>query len=371
MIAVISLILLSSMALIQFENVTELAYDLNVYVEYVNDTPYFYIESPKNYIYKPVTVCAEVYDNFVRDLGFRVNCSNFDVLISERDEKSAIVFVKCSNSTVKELIWLKNPLKLPPIEVEGCNISERGEVLAVYSDGGKAVVRVGDKIYVGFKPNKAVIANLLAFYSIKEVKRDYTPYLIGVPIVIFVPLIIYLASNWERFLHKVAGILSVLVLVLGYFKFDEEFILLNDTRRTIYEYILDNPGVHLRQILRDLKLSVSTATWHLRVLERAGLINKKKVGNRIIYYPSGMDKRDVLVVAVMNDRKVVDILNYLAKVGKAHLRKIARDLNMNIETVRQKLMRLESMGLILSEEEGNRIVYSLNPDFIPLLSNPP
>lgn len=56
--------------------------------------------------------------------------------------------------------------------------------------------------------------------------------------------------KFEKLIYKLAGF----------------YILLNDTRRMIYEFVLDNPGTHLREIIRELKISISTATWHLRMV---------------------------------------------------------------------------------------------------------
>ena len=50
--------------------------------------------------------------------------------------------------------------------------------------------------------------------------------------------------KFEKLIYKLAGF----------------YILLNDTRRMIYEFVLDNPGTHLREIIRELKISISTAT---------------------------------------------------------------------------------------------------------------
>jgi len=44
------------------------------------------------------------------------------------------------------------------------------------------------------------------------------------------------------------------------------------TRRIIYEYILKNPGLHLREISRNIDVSFSSIRHHLNFLEKQGLI---------------------------------------------------------------------------------------------------
>lgn len=79
--------------------------------------------------------------------------------------------------------------------------------------------------------------------------------------------------------------------------------------------------------------------------------------------------KELILMLTLNDDKAKSIVEYLFEEGKAHLRKIARDLNMNVEKVRYHITRLERAGVVKSYEDGNKIVYSINPDFIPSLSN--
>ncbi|WP_457549977.1 winged helix-turn-helix transcriptional regulator [Archaeoglobus sp.] len=355
-------------------NITRIAYQTDVYVDYINKTPYFYVNFPKRFKYEPVTVCAKVYGNLVKGLGFRLSCSKFDVLITNEDvcNCSEIVFgYGIKHERITKVIWLKNPLNIPPTYVKArYDIAKKGEVLAVYSDGGNAVVRVGKKIYVGFEPTNATLANLLAFYSIKDVNRQRSLIVVtAVTVASIISVFVAIYRFLDKIIYKIAGFLALLVIPIGYVRYDKDYILLNDTRRMIYEYILDNPGTHFRDIVRELNISISTATWHIRILEKAGLIKKKKVGNKIIFYPTGMEKNDLIIVATLNNEKATKIVEYLLNVGKAHARKIAKDLDMNVETVRYNLKKLEGMGIVRSKAERNKIVYFINPDVVSSLSN--
>jgi len=362
----------SPMTHLDIYNLTKIAYRTNVYVDYVNGTPYFYVNLPKKFKYEPVVVCAKIYGDLVKSLGFKLNCSVYDIILTNQDSKGkAIVFGGgVRHDRITKVVWLKNPLNLPPIYVRAhYDITKEGEVIAVYSDGGKAVVRVGDKIYVGFEPTNATLANLLALYSIKKVNQPNYASVVAIvvtSVVVSVGISIY--RFLDRILYKFAGLLALLALPIGYLRYDKDYLLLNDTRRMIYEYILDNPGTHFRDIVRELNISISTATWHLRILEKAGLIKKEKVGNKIVFYPTGMEKDDLIIVATLNNDRATKIVEYLLNVGEAHARKIARDLNMNVETVRYNLKKLENMGVIMSEERGNKIVYYVNPEIISSLS---
>jgi len=59
----------------------------------------------------------------------------------------------------------------------------------------------------------------------------------------------------------------------------------NANRRRLYEYICVHPGMHISALKRRMKCSMTTVTYHLRVLEKAGLVRFEKRGNFQFYYP--------------------------------------------------------------------------------------
>jgi predicted transcriptional regulator len=238
-------------------------------------------------------------------------------------------------------------------------------VIAKYTDGGIAVVKVGNKIYVGFEPSRTTLANLMMIQIAEKVKPEIP--IVQVIVVGMVALLMLYSIIKEllfKILSKLFDFLSVLVVGVGGFinLHDKDAVLLNDLRRRIYEYILENPGVHLREIQRRFDVSLSSVTWHLKMLEKAGLIKSTKFRNKLVYFPTGMNKEDLLLMLTLDNDVAKSIVGYIAKVGEAHLRKIAKDLNLNVETVRYHLKRLERAGVLISREIDNKIVYTLNPE---------
>lgn len=336
-IAIIAIIGVVSAQHLEFKDITKIAYSKDVYIEYVEGRPVFYIDQPTPYVFKPVKVCTELN---ISGLGFVNDCTDYDVKL--------VVGEGVKKERYTKIVWMNDPLSIGSVEVHALyNLPNYGEILAKYEDGGNAVIRVGKIIYIGFEPREDCLANILTAVSIKEVKKDFYWH----TIFLFIPIALIIT---HKGLRKFVELLSLLIVVD-----DAERVLLNDMRRRIYEYILDNPGIHLREIARDLNISISTATWHLRILERANLIRSEKVGNKIIYIPTGMEKEDLMIALTINNENAKRIVEYLMN-EEAHARKIARDLNMNIETVRYHLKRLERAGVVVSKEDGKRIVYSIN-----------
>src|SRR5579875_686803 len=69
----------------------------------------------------------------------------------------------------------------------------------------------------------------------------------------------------------------------------------------IFKYIEENPGCHLRQLKRDLGLSMGTVQYHLNHLEKTGRIISERFNLYRCYYASGLFKE--------NERNILKILN--------------------------------------------------------------
>lgn len=61
---------------------------------------------------------------------------------------------------------------------------------------------------------------------------------------------------------------------------------LDPPRDLILEYLRANPGAHMRQMARELGMSLGSLRWHLNVLERRGLVRERRKGNMTEFYPS-------------------------------------------------------------------------------------
>ncbi len=55
-------------------------------------------------------------------------------------------------------------------------------------------------------------------------------------------------------------------------------------RRKIVNYLLENPGLSVRQLSRILNVSIGSLTGHIIILERVGLIKEVRNGRRLELY---------------------------------------------------------------------------------------
>ncbi|MFX1589882.1 MAG: winged helix-turn-helix transcriptional regulator, partial [Promethearchaeota archaeon] len=59
----------------------------------------------------------------------------------------------------------------------------------------------------------------------------------------------------------------------------------NENRLNILREILNNPGIHQNELLRNCNLQKGQLQWHLKVLLKYHIIKKEKLGQYKIYFP--------------------------------------------------------------------------------------
>jgi DNA-binding transcriptional ArsR family regulator len=82
-------------------------------------------------------------------------------------------------------------------------------------------------------------------------------------------------------------ILAAVLSSVGYSKLVKGRILDHNTRKMVYEHIMENPGVHYRAILYNLDLKMGILSHHLKVLENEEYIKSVPDGLYRRYYPKG------------------------------------------------------------------------------------
>ena len=355
-------------------NVTDLAYTSEVYLDYEQDVPTFYVDSPAAFRFQPVVVEASSnLSLLVIENGFRVGKGGelvvTDQLVDTETERPAILFTPLAPSEPflenASVVWLDDPLRLGSSEVMArWRLPEKREgevVVAKYADGSIATTRLGNKIYVGFEPDADTMANLLLMQTLKPVQKTPATSTILVVVTAISAFALFLYILLQKFWEKLLLAIGSIIAVAGFkqLEYGDE-VLLNEIRREIYDYLVENPGAHLREIKREVGISMGTTVWHLEVLKKAQFVVSMKHENKLVFFPKGYNPKDFIMFLEARGGIPKRILEYLTVEEGAHLRKIARDLMLNAETVRYHLRKFERVGIIIGTREGNKIVYQLS-----------
>jgi predicted transcriptional regulator len=132
------------------------------------------------------------------------------------------------------------------------------------------------------------------------------------------------------------------------------------TRREIYNFLKENPGVHFRGICETLGLSVGEAQYHLEVLEQVGLIKAYTDGQNKRYFESNVFKKsDLQLISLLRHDTAAKILVILAQNGSALHRDIACCLGISSQALTWQMNQLKNAGLVNAEKTGVNVRYNL------------
>jgi len=150
-------------------------------------------------------------------------------------------------------------------------------------------------------------------------------------------------------LAAITTILAIFFTFGGVKYVTPENVLDTEVRKTLYEYIDEYPGSHLREIARELDLKPSNAAWHLRKLEQTNLVRSRVIGGKKVYYlvEGGVEARkEAIAEAILRNKNARIIMEYLNKNPGKHLLEIANALKLNHHTVKWHIKKMYMAELI-------------------------
>lgn len=143
-------------------------------------------------------------------------------------------------------------------------------------------------------------------------------------------------------------------------KKDKNRFLNLEIRRIIYNYILKNPGLHLRELSRELQIPKSTLTYHLNFLKKRDMIiekNEKKFKRYYITQKVGNLDKDTLSLIRKNTPRKIILFLFLYP-GNSRI-EISNDLGKSPTTISYHLGKLIEKEVIMFHKSGRRKVYRL------------
>lgn len=142
-----------------------------------------------------------------------------------------------------------------------------------------------------------------------------------------------------------------------------------ESRRTIYQRVAANPGIHFRALLSDLDYAQGTIQYHLKWLESEGLVSTSDDGKFTRYYPTGsFDEADKAVMNALRREYARRIIAHLAAEGPLSTDELSGRLGKSTSTVSWHLSKLADADLVTKELKGRSVEYRLeDPDRVEYL----
>ncbi|MFX1602889.1 MAG: winged helix-turn-helix transcriptional regulator [Promethearchaeota archaeon] len=132
-------------------------------------------------------------------------------------------------------------------------------------------------------------------------------------------------------------------------------LLLHPFRRDLYQVLCENPGTYLLELVDMLESPLGTLTWHLRILEREGLVKSIKFAGKRLYYPKMLRSREAeMAYLTMRSRTAQGIFAYIVNNPSCYQEQMAETLGVHHDTVRWHVSRMQKVGLVKVVKEGRK-----------------
>lgn len=140
----------------------------------------------------------------------------------------------------------------------------------------------------------------------------------------------------------------------------EVSLLMNDTRRRVFEYVCNFPCSHLRAISRGLDLSPQTVRWHLLKLMGGELITQVQRGGKKLHYPfkNIFGNAECSVLHLLARRDTLVVYRSIVQQPERTQKEIGKALGIYQQKLSTALLHLERAGLITHVKKGRENVYS-------------
>lgn len=141
---------------------------------------------------------------------------------------------------------------------------------------------------------------------------------------------------------------------------EKEEILELQIRRKIYAHILKHPGLHEREIARQLNIPLSTLDYHLFSLKKKELITDRMDDRFTRYYISGkIGSKDKHIIAILRQKVFRKIIIFLILNPDSFHRDICSHVGLASSTISFHLNRLAELNILVRIEIGRGTKYSV------------
>ncbi len=126
-------------------------------------------------------------------------------------------------------------------------------------------------------------------------------------------------------------------------------------RRLIEEY----PGLHLRELARQLDMDVRATQHHLDRLEKGGLVSVLRFGRYKRYFPRReahtgemVDRKDKRILGHLRNPIALGLVVHLIVSGPSRLADLSSGVGVVPTTASYHLRRLERAGIVVRRSQG-------------------
>ena len=148
----------------------------------------------------------------------------------------------------------------------------------------------------------------------------------------------------------------------GYRRVSGSNALTNPLRKEIYERICEEPGIHLHEVARKTKATLSTIRYHCTLLERSHLIRvmEDKGFKRFFQNGGTYSRSEQDLLSCLRSETTSEILRIVMVHPEISRQEIADAIGKSGPSITWHMQRLEEKGLLSIRRDGRSVRYRID-----------
>ncbi|MCF2139499.1 MAG: winged helix-turn-helix transcriptional regulator [Candidatus Lokiarchaeota archaeon] len=201
-----------------------------------------------------------------------------------------------------------------------------------------------------------------SFLTVESVNSEFSPIpgqnnwrISNVLIIIFLSFAVVFGILMSKQEYRAFLLNRVMFLDTGAHRLSMEDVLENENRSKVIDLIVENPGIHFSELLRQTQLAPGNLNWHLEILERYKIIKSEIVGKYVMYFPyHGKNPLSNIDLKLQKSKTTMEILEIIQTTPGLSQNQIAKKIEKNHKTVKYHLDKLIKADLIKKRQEGRK-----------------
>jgi len=142
----------------------------------------------------------------------------------------------------------------------------------------------------------------------------------------------------------------------------KEKVLENEHRRTIYNFVKENPGLHLRELQRRLKIPLSTLEYHLDYLERKEILSLEDDRRYCRYFAEEHTDEEKRLLSALRQKRLREIILLVLSEERVCFKELSREIKIADSTLSHYLGFLAEKEILVKERIGAETCYTVKSE---------
>jgi predicted transcriptional regulator len=135
----------------------------------------------------------------------------------------------------------------------------------------------------------------------------------------------------------------------------------DDVRAEIYDFIIKNPGIRYRELIRLARISNGVLTYHLGMLEKFGEIRVERMSDKRVtrYFTVNIPKEDSDIITLIRSKVIRSIVFFVIDNDLCTFSEIVDHVEKAPSTISWHVKKLREAGILRMIHGNDRLLYSI------------